>query len=209
MGCGEEGSYICMSCTQKSESANLICPYCRHASFGGATHSFCAKEHGLDGLYVQFRYTSAVRAAILALKYRFAYEIARELSDIFIEALGNQKLPDNSIIVPIPLHARRERWRGFNQSYELSRMIFEDKIVENNLLVRKKHTETQARLSREERLQNIRGKFAVNQQILSQYLDKKVILFDDVFTTGSTMFEACNVIKKSGINNVWGVAVAR
>jgi ComF family protein len=127
-------------------------------------------------------------------------------------------LPQDLILVPVPLHPSRKNWRGFNQAellaVELSKRF---KVrINSNLIVRVINTKTQVGLSREERKKNIKGAFRISQSArhrrgspeAAKYKGKSFILVDDVFTTGATMAEAAKVLKNAGAANVWAMTVA-
>ncbi len=185
---GKPGKYICDACLSYVEVLNRFNPFTKTFSI--------------------FRYEGVIRKAIIKIKYNFAYDIAEELADVCIK---NYKLKiENCVLIPIPLHHQRERWRGFNQSEILGRLIAEKLNLgfENSLLIRPKASVPQVGLVRSERVQNIRGKFAVNSKAK---LDQNIsyIIFDDVATTGTTIQEAIKVLKKSGAQKVFGLTIAR
>lgn len=196
----------------KVELAKPICPCCEKASIDGLTHIKCARKLGLDGLISIWEYEGVVRKAILALKYKYSLEVGCELAAVFLKYLNNSRfvIPDSATLVPIPLHWYRENFRGFNQSNLLGREIAEAVgwKFEPNLLVKRKSTISQVELAGEARRQNLRGVFALSPDIsVSQY--PNILLFDDVFTTGSTLSEAAKVLKRAGAQKVWGLTVSR
>jgi len=137
------------------------------------------------------------------MKYKFAFEIAEELSNYAIIELKEKKIafPNNSILVPIPLYWHRQNWRGFNQSEEIGKLIAA-KLgwdFSNNLLVRKASKKPQASLKREERKTNIKGVFKVSK---GPDKNKPILLFDDVWTSGSTAKEAAKILKQAGAKRV-------
>lgn len=155
-----------------------------------------------------WKYEGIVRKGVHALKYRFASDIADE----FIGYIDCPKFfTEKSLLIPIPMHQRKEKWRGFNQSALLASKIAKkfEIVCAENLLIKTQNTIPQAQLGRKQRLQNISGKFAVNDQFISLIPHhKSLILVDDVWTTGSTMKEACKVLKKAGASKVWGFTLA-
>lgn len=205
--CKKAGEYICTQCLAKVEQAKLICPLCKKYSFNGKTHSFCANKSPLDGLYSFYKYEGVIRKAILRIKYNFAYDVAGEL----VNNLKGEVNLGGAILVPVPLHKKRENWRGFNQSTILAKLLAEKNkwTYQNNLVLRLENTIPQARLGKNERMRNISGKFAVNNEILPQWIDRTIVIFDDVWTTGATMSELANELKEAGIKRVWGMSVAR
>jgi ComF family protein len=207
--CGKGNSYICLSCLSKVKTIKSFCPVCKKSSIDGMTHSGCKTPLGLDGLISVWRYEGVIRKAILTLKYRFGFDIAKELSLLSAKNLNNIYHLSNSTLVPIPLHKSRERWRGFNQSEKLGKIIASELGLQfiSDLLIKKVPTKSQTELKKGDRAQNVQGVFALNPNFLLPSA-KCLVLFDDVWTTGSTMKEACKVLKRAGIKNVWGLTIA-
>lgn len=208
VSCGNLGSYICRDCYSKIEFIDRpVCPVCERQAIGGRTHPGCKKSGGLDGLVVASRYRGPIREAIKQLKYRFSYDLADLLIDLLTGQIWRFDLPGSYILVPVPLHLKRKNWRGFNQAELLAgKMAKKFKVEYLEILVRSRETKPQVGLMKEERIDNVRSAFAVvNKNLI---LGKNIILVDDVFTSGSTMREACKVLKKAGAGEVWAMAVA-
>lgn len=112
------------------------------------------------------------------------------------------------VLVPIPLYKIRERKRDFNQA-ELLAQGLADKwgLALNQGLKRMRSTTTQVKLTEKERLQNLKGAFVVENTVILK--GNNIILVDDVFTTGSTLFSGAEVLKKAGAKQVWGITLAR
>ena len=212
LSCGKEGNYICENCLTKVKLLKLVCPYCEKASIDGFTHAKCKKKYGLDGLTSIWDYEGVIKKAILALKYKYATEVGKELSNLYIqELLTRSVLVKDGTLVPIPLYWHRENVRGFNQSAEIGKLIAQKlgwKFIPD-LLIKNKSTTPQAGLSVEERKQNLKGVFSLNPSFSLLDFPSSVVLFDDVFTTGSTLKEAAKVLKRHGVGKVWGMTIAR
>lgn len=212
LGCGRGGRYLCQVCIDKAPRAQAICPYCKHPSIDGLTHVNCAKRYGLDGLTSIWEYEGVIRKAILALKYKYATEISNEISEYMVSSLLSLVLPPVHNLVPIPIYWYRQNTRGFNQSIELGGKLAENLrlIFIPDLLIKSISTAPQVELSGEARRKNLKNVFILNpiHKSLAGNLDS-IILFDDVFTTGSTMFEAAKVLKRGGVKKVWGLTIAR
>lgn len=214
LGCKKEGGYICLTCLNKMPKVRQICPVCERPSVDGMSHVKCKKPWGLDGLISVWAYREVVRKAIIALKYKFAKEVSKELARHIYTAFNKEKpvFPRGPFLVPIPLHWYRGNWRGFNQADLVGKLISEKlgwKYAQD-LLTRKKLTRPQTELKGEERKQNIRGAFSLNPDYQSLIIDHRpLVLFDDVWTTGSTLKEAAKVLKRSGAREVWGLTIAR
>ncbi|MGQ9687561.1 MAG: ComF family protein [Desulfobaccales bacterium] len=110
------------------------------------------------------------------------------------------------LVAPVPLHPKRLRQRGFNQALLLAQ-TFPGATLERELLVRVRHTPPQTGLNPKERRENVKGAFAVPRP--DRVKDKKVLLLDDVFTTGSTVKECTRVLRRAGARRVDVLTVAR
>lgn len=194
-----------------------ICPVCERHAIGGATHPGCEKDKSLDGFTSIFTYKGIIRKGIGKLKYKFITDTASELVEIFLSSLGEDEnfsrfcRQSNVILVPVPLHPARERWRGFSQTKLLGKMIAQNLGIEMvDLLIRTKNTKPQVGLKEDERKTNIKDAFAFNPTVSRiPYHVSRVILFDDVWTSGSTLKEAGRTLKKAGAKHVWGLTLAR
>lgn len=212
LGCGREGRYLCKECIRKIPFAQPICPYCKHPSIDGATHTNCVRKLGIDGLTSVWEYEGIIRKSILALKFKYATEIGKEISDYLISSLSRIVLPDVHFLTPIPIYWYKENLRGFNQSAELGKSVSQAMNWEfvPDLLIKNKPTPSQVELPRDARRKNPIGSFLLNPIRKSLILNlDSVFLFDDVFTTGSTLFEAAKVLKRAGARKVLGLTVAR
>lgn len=208
--CHKGNSYICTGCLARVRLAKPICPECKKASIDGQIHTKCSKKFGINGLATIWEYEGVIRKAILALKYKYSLEVGRGLADVFMHYLENYKflIPEGAALVPIPIYWYRKNKRGFNQSTEIGKKIADifDLEFAPDLLIRNKSTRPQVELKGDERRQNLKGVFSVNPRI---DIPKTVLLFDDVFTTGSTLHEAAKVLKRFGAEKVWGLTIAR
>ncbi len=214
LGCGNDGSYVCVNCIKKMPKLKQICAACAKPSIDGATHVKCLKPWGMSGLVHLWPYGGVIRKAILGLKYKYATEIAKELSGYIVSEIkgGRVLLPRKTVLLPIPLHKRRENWRGFNQVEEIGKIV-SDQVgwkFESDVLIRKELRTPQTKLKRDERKRNIVGAFAISTN-KKQFMTKnqQLILFDDVYTTGSTLKEAVKVLRRSGSGEVFGFTIAR
>jgi len=210
--CGSQGKYLCEKCLGKLRLLKPVCPYCGKPSIDGFTHVKCRKVYGLDGLTSIWDYEGAVKKAILALKYKYSTEVGKELAAVFIRELEKINPIVKGVLVPIPIHWHRENVRGFNQSEEMGNQVARLMNWEftPDLLVKVRPTSSQAELSVEERKQNLKDVFAINPIHRSPFINlKSVVVFDDVFTTGSTLHEAAKTLKRAGVQKVWGLTIAR
>lgn len=215
--CSVSGDYMCRRCLEKLEYSPSICPMCTKPSIDGITHVSCKKPHGLDGLTSLWKYTGVIKKTIQTFKFKYATDISDELVRKFIINIkkADKPLPVKGILVPIPLHANRKKWRGFNQSEEIGERISKKIGWEyaSNLLTRRRNGIPQSTIKDKEfRLKNTRGIFELKKDISQRNLllsqENVFILFDDVWTTGATMREAGKVLKRNGVESVWGLTLA-
>lgn len=211
-GCGQEGSYLCPLCQEKLKPAGPICPVCTMPSGQGFTHPRCRYELSPDGLTSIWEYQGGIRKAILSLKYKFVYEVAGEIAELVVGKLKKRKVfsPARPILIPVPLHRQRQNWRGFNQMEEIGKRVALKMRWEfiPDLIVREKPAAPQVQLKGDDRRKNIRGVFTVNPHYRLSTMHS-VLIFDDVWTTGSTIREAAKTLKKAGAKEVWGLTITK
>jgi len=222
--CQEQGSFICSSCQkQMSYLDRQICPYCLKPSLTGQTHQGCQKGYFLDGLVSAFSYHPFFKKIIAKIK--FEPYLFSALKDLTLNGLAyfeddDRFLPfknfidnEDPVIIPIPLHKKKFRQRGFNQAEIIGRLAagHYGLALETKLLLRDKETKPQFSLEKKDRRQNIKGAFIINNKRLANCSTNlpPVLLVDDIWTSGTTMKEAARVLKKVGIPKVWGLALAQ
>lgn len=206
VSCGKLGLYLCRNCFSKVEFVDFpVCPVCQRQAVEGKTHPGCIGKYKLDGLVVACRYRGAVKSAVVKVKYKWIYDIEQIFVDLLVERLWKFALPKNVVLVPVPLHQSRMRWRGFNQSEILAkRLAVKFKVPFAQLLIRNRQTKTQVGLKRDERKKNVKDAFSVTGVVAG----KDILLVDDVYTSGATMGECCAILKHAGAKSVWALAVA-
>jgi len=214
ISCGKKGRYVCSRCIGEVNFSKQLCIVCGRASIDGATHTRCQKPFGLDGSVSIWKYEKVVRESIIKLKYKFAYEIAKELSFYISNFLKENitALSEVAVLTPVPLYKTRKNWRGFNQSVEVGKMLAKDMgwSFVDDIVVRTAKTKPQTELKGKERLSNIRGVFGFNDSYKTQIADcVPLIIFDDVWTTGTTLKEMCKVLKRNGAKKVWSLTIAK
>ncbi len=216
VGCGRVGRYFCARCRKsltEIRQVDAICPVCEKSAIDGATHPRCRGRYTLDGLTSFFHYEGVAKKAIQAIKYRFVSDLAKEFVEYIPETSYNiirsVVRGEKCCVVPIALHASRLRYRGFNQA-ELLGMMVAHKLgvsMRAHVLVRARHTVPQVEMKdRQKRLKNMERVFMVKKTIGP---GSRILLFDDVFTTGATLRSAASVLKRAGAAYVWGVTMAR
>ncbi|USN53697.1 MAG: ComF family protein [Candidatus Nomurabacteria bacterium] len=209
LGCGREGEWLCEKCNV-FPAAPRVCPFCHQANKMNTTCDACQKEKALDALIAVTSYQAPlVHEIIHGYKFKFWKGIYPFLGKHMARSLTeHQPTLPNAILVPIPLHSSRLRFRGFNQSAYLSRVVAEEtNLISTDALLRVKATQQQARLQASDRIRNLANAFQIRPGL--DFAEKSVILIDDVFTTGATLAAAAQVCKQAGAKRVWGLVFAK
>ena len=190
-GCGQEGVWLCEGCLPV---AGL--PYEDKT------------VPNLDSVTALFTYGENILSKLIKM---FKYNYLLDIEDIFIKIVSETRFGNSwqdFVIVPVPLHARRQRERGFNQAEVLAKLFSEKfSLPINKNLQRVIYTTQQAKLSGEARRINLKNAFVFNKGV--DLPPKKVLLVDDVYTTGATMQECAKVLRSSGVEVVCGLVLAR
>jgi ComF family protein len=209
IACGREGDYICRSCRLSLPFIKPpVCPRCGRPQPPGEPCRGCIGEKAeIDGIRAPFLFEGVIRQAIHELKYRNLRDMSKVLAGFLSGYLLENPMPAE-VLVPVPIHKKRERERGYNQSALLARELgrYRGIPVVEDVLVRQIYTPTQARsASEEERQRNVADAFTCRDAYLR---GKRVLLIDDVSTSGATLNACAGVIKRTGAEVVWGLAVA-
>jgi ComF family protein len=158
-------------------------------------------------VYSRFLYSNQVVAkTVQALKYEHIFD-ASEVCGDWVSQIFERFMPEETIIVPVPLHVSRLSERGYNQAELICLAATQGRAipVKTNMLVRTRKTEYQALLNEENRRTNVADVFSVNG-----VCDPKVtyVIFDDVVTSGSTMGDCARALRAAGAQKIFGVTVA-
>lgn len=183
---------LCSRCGRPLDDAD--CPQCRQF-----------RLH-LDGLRAVAFFEGPLRQAIHRFKYQARPELALPLGELLSEYIDENPLPVD-VVVPVPLHPERERMRGFNQARLLAFELAAHTSLPlwYNRIERTRATPPQVGLDWRARAANLRGAFLADPWVAG----KRVLLVDDVCTTGATL-DACGIaLKARGAKSVWGLALAR
>ena len=160
-------------------------------------------------------YEGGLRELIHMLKYEHVRPAASVLGRMLAEAISGLEGSfegEPVVVVPVPLHARKMRQRGFNQAEMIGRAALKtansaELVLDDELLERHRETQSQLGLSRHQRRENIRGAFVVTKP--EKIARRSCLLVDDVFTTGTTVSECARMLRRAGASNVWVATVAR
>jgi ComF family protein len=214
--CGKENFFWCEACIVKHQFSLISrCPGC-NTNNAGELCGNCRPYFYIDYSFAFFEYRENDPAAKLIrdFKYNFAHDVAEVWEMMINKAIGKMPLPDGATIVPVPLFARRERERGYNQAGIIAKIIFNQikkyfperkYFLDDQILARSRQTAQQAKLSKTDREKNVQGAFAVK----NDKLPETIMLVDDVFTTGATLNECAHALKTAGVKTIYAVTLAR
>lgn len=217
ISCRKYGDWLCEKCLKNIKLiSEHSCPRCEKVSTNsGTTCLDCRDNFSLDGLVSAASYhDDTVSEAVHFFKYRFVEDLATPLAELMARSYvdSNNPLPD--MIVPVPFHPRRLRWRGFNQAELLARELSEKLApginigVDNNLLLRKKYTRPQMKIKKyRDRIANMRNTFSSTDDV--SLVNKHILLVDDIATTGTTLLECAKILKKLHARKVTALIIAR
>ncbi|MGC9316932.1 MAG: double zinc ribbon domain-containing protein, partial [Armatimonadota bacterium] len=207
--CREEvlfiGGHCCALCgvpLRETQRASMLCADCRDG-------------RDISGARAVGLHTGSLREAVLAFKFRGRTRLADPLAEMLVDAFRGQAegkglpLSECAALVPVPLHAQRRAWRGFDQAELLAeRMAPEVGLpVCTDAIERVRNTTPQTEMDRRERLTNVRDAFEARR--VWRLRGRAVILIDDVFTTGATIQECARTLRAAGAVAVYALTVTR
>ena len=200
------GGLLCPDCENDlPKLPEKLCPQCSTETTLGERCGACLKEPpAFTQTIALFRYEFPLDRLIQALKYGHQLPIATWLGQLLSKKIT---AADHDLILPLPLHPSRLKSRGFNQSIEIARTISRALNIPMNkdCLSRTRATAPQTTLPLKERARNVRGAF----ESTSNFTDKRILLVDDVMTTGSTLRECARILKLHGAAQITLLVVAR
>lgn len=213
VGCGQIDTYLCDQCKEKIVFIQSpTCPNCGKLSPKGKFCKTCRPKVDLTGVIIAAHYEEGpLKEAIHTFKYDFVFDLHKELSTFLAEALIKNNFKKNYLITFVPLHRARENWRGFNQSKLLARevsLMLNFEFIEG-VLKKKINTKVQVELKRRERLKNVEDSFEANARYVDKIKRKRIILVDDIITTGATLNECAKVLRNIGAKEVWGLVLGK
>lgn len=200
----------CLGCDKQPASHRppFFCAHCR-AQVIPFTPS-CTQQQDLPfATYSLCVYQEPVSSLLVRLKFKGDLSCLSSIAALVREAGVERLPPEPDLILPVPLHRSRLRWRGFNQAVLLAKTCFpgwKDKI-RVDLLLRHKKTVPQLGLSGAERRSNLAGAFCVRRP--QEIRGRRVLLVDDVFTTGATLRECAEALRQAGALEISAFAIAR
>jgi ComF family protein len=217
--CGKNlraGDYLCNGCEAKIvRIAPPFCERCSEPFEGSISIAFscanCAhRTIYFDAAVAAYRGRGIVRDVIHEFKYNRQIHLRHLVGRWLCAALDDERLRNHQfgVIVPVPLHPARQRERGFNQASVLAELLSAHTSIPcRPMLKRVRYTTTQTALDRSERMENLHNAFRLRKNTDVRGL--RVLLIDDVLTTGSTLSECARVLKRAGAKLVYAATAAR
>lgn len=205
----------CLKCGKISN--NILCNNCKKEIYKNVNIKVIKKERNLnkeiyfdEHIYL-FEYKDIIRKLILEYKFKDKSYLYNIFSKIIIK---NKKicgiLEKYDIIMPVPIHKKRKSVRGYNQSELITRDIciyIQNIKHENKLLVKTKYNVEQSSLSKEKRKENVKNVYKLISK--EKIKNKKIVVFDDIYTTGNTVNEISKLLKENGAKKVLILTIAK
>jgi ComF family protein len=210
VACGKQGAFLCPGCRDAMPPAlPPRCPLCWQPEGRGEACGRCARTRpAFAGARSLCLFQGPVREAVHALKYNHLSALARPMGELMAGYLKTAELPVD-LVVPVPLFGRRRRLRGYNQSALLARELarLDGLPLAERGLSRRRDTPPQARsVDAEARRRNVAGAFAADGRRVE---GRRVLLVDDVMTTGATLDACAQALRQGGAASVWALTFAR
>jgi ComF family protein len=208
VNCGKIGIFLCEDCSGKIlQVKSQTCPTCNRISKTGTTCPSCRRKSSLNGAisYGYFK-DPILKEIIHGYKYQRIGALSKTLASFLVDLIREEEVTFD-VVTFVPITKVRESWRGFNQAELLAKEITREFEVPLVKLIKTKETKTQVGLTRKERLKNVSGSFRILKP--ANLAGKKVLLVDDVITTGTTLSECAKILKKARAKRVQAVVIAK
>lgn len=222
--CRKRNAWLCNECLNKIIPLPFqFCPHCeKETTQNGSACEKCKNARlkkntppSIDALICAAKYKDVSRFVHL-FKYNFVSDLGTPLGKIIIKIFLTNNFPLPDLIIPVPIHRRKLKWRGFNQAEILAQTISQNLTpgfilpVRPDILIRRKNTRAQMKIKNySERLANVHNIFAIAPKKENEIRNKKILLIDDVATTGATILECAKILKSAGAKEVYGAVIAR
>jgi len=205
------GENICKSCLGRvnyiKEPTCLICGKAIEKETAELCRDCESHKHYFDQAVAVYEYSDGIKASIYRFKYynkrEYAKSYGKEMSVICGEMLRFWA-PD--VIIPIPIHESKLKTRKFNQAELIAKSLSQEigVLMDENCLIRVRKTLPMKELNNESRRKNLQNAFQVDRKVVKY---SKVLLVDDIYTTGATFDECARVLKDAGVDKVYGISL--
>lgn len=207
--CGKWGKPLCEACFAKLEDTKTeLCPFCKRISEMGRVCSSCRFRSNLTGVMVVGAHKGILKDAIWKLKYGPIKAMSEPLGRVIVQKYGEFLVEKRFDVTFTPTSRQRLKQRGYNQAEELARVLTSELgLILKSTMTRPKDVLHQVGLTRAERLQNVSGTISYIGE--ANPIKRKILIIDDVYTTGATLEECAKVLRKAGYREVWGLVLSR
>lgn len=202
---------VCVHCERVDAS---LCAYCIQEIVPALPQDeiFLDEPGRIDGKAAIGQHTGPLRSAVHALKYNNDVRVAEALGSLLAEVVVAQKWSFD-IIIPVPLHSKRLKERGYNQAERIAQSLALTLEREGDMwsdaLYRTRETSSQVTKTMKERQANLQDAFAVTPAYQDSLPSLRVLLVDDVFTTGSTIKACAAALRGGGVSSIWAATVTQ
>lgn len=206
--CGKMDTLFCDKCrSQITYLKTQNCPFCLKITVRGRVCPSCRPRSSLTGVYVVAHYDEPLKTVIKKYKYEFVKALRDDLADVIWPSFSD--FGEDIVLTCVPSNEKRLAWRGYNQADEIAVTLARSTGARYcpNLLKRIRYNIPQTQLTRKERFQNVAGSFKLGAKI--NLSGKKVVIFDDLVTSGATLDACAKELRKAGAKQVWGFVLAR
>jgi len=212
------GRWLCRTCLDRlaaNHTSRNACPRCAQNRVKHECGCEFAWDFPFEKVFSVYDYDDIVRAVAQHIKYRGKKRLAHYLGVIAAPYVPLDFLDGADIVIPVPLHRRRQRKRGYNQAEVFARGLLDGfgagtcRELRTDLLSRVKNTGTQTALDRDSRKENLAGAFAASSVGVEALKGKTVILVDDIFTTGATVEACTDELLRAGCSAVRALSLGR
>ena len=206
---------LCQTCREELKPISGPLCSCCGIPFTAATNTdhlcgLCLTNHyHFDRARAVLHYNPPLTGIISRFKYHGQRTGLKTFRALQLQNSQLTEIARPELIIPVPLHRKRLQERGFNQALVLARTFYpeERRLVDFSTMIRQRHTNPQTGLSGKDRRRNLKNAFLVTNEEKVQ--GKRVVLVDDVFTTGTTVSECARVLKRAGASEVNVLTLAR
>lgn len=214
---GHDGMDLCQRCFIKLPWSKYTCQRCA-LPLPNSNSIICGacvnRDLHFDYASTVFQFDGFIRDAIYQFKFNQKLNQGKLLAQLLLQFIVTEKIEIPELIIPVPLHKKRMRQRGYNQALEIARIINKELVSEYGTelnykaVFRNRDTSVQMDLPAKQRHKNVKGAFSVKENLIN-LKNKHVCIIDDVMTTGNTVNEVAACLKQAGADRVGVWCIAR